>query len=248
MLKFGCQRDIKLKRKILTQYINKLSEFPDWVKKTIYNKLSEEITNNDPLTYIFTSYKPVLTYKGKCELDYKKMGFDANIYNILDAAENNYSISEIIFSTYYSLEEIAGYFLLCVDEGFLEIPQDLNILNIAGFITGKYRTGEYFLNNGNITENQLKNTIQNYQTSEKTDKKFGQMLIENGYITKKQLTAALDLKNEARKRFILDYTEIPNLKPKYCDEYKEQISNLEHENKILKTKLNQLLTMVKHND
>ncbi len=248
MLEFGCLRDMELKRRILTQFLNKLSEFPSWVKASVYGKLSEEISNNEPLSYIFASYKPVLTYKGKCELDYKKLGFDTNIYNILDAVNNNYSIGEITLSTYFSLEEIAGYFLFCTDEGFFEIPQNPKILNIAGFLAGKYRTGEYFLNNGNISETQLKTAIQNYETSDKTDKKFGQTLIDNGFITKSQLDSVLYSKDEAKKRFILDYNEIPNFKQEYCDKYKEQISNLEYENKILKTKLNQLLTMVKNDD
>ena len=39
----------------------------------------------------------------------------------------------------------AQYFLFCVDEGYLEIPENSQIHNLGGFIAGKYRTGEYFV-------------------------------------------------------------------------------------------------------
>ena len=89
MLKFLMfKRDIKLNRQFLTQFLNKISEFPNWVKEIIYVKLSEEINKDSNLAYTFATYKPILTYKGKCELDFKKSGFDTNIYNILSMFEN----------------------------------------------------------------------------------------------------------------------------------------------------------------
>ena len=150
-----------MRKSFLSQFLSKISEFPQWVKEIIYAKLSEEIDEKDDVTYIFATYRPVLTYKGKCELDFKKSNFDNNIYNILDYCDKDYSISEIILNTYMSMEEIANYFLFCVDEGYIEIPDNSQILNIAGFIVGKYRTGEYFVQNGTISEEQLNGAIDN---------------------------------------------------------------------------------------
>ncbi|MGN0030596.1 MAG: hypothetical protein ACI37Q_01415 [Candidatus Gastranaerophilaceae bacterium] len=239
-----------MNRKFLTQFLNKISNFPLWVKEIIYNKLGEEIDEDTSLTYVFTAYKPILTYKGKCELDFKKSGFDTNIYNILESADNDFSISEIILNTYLSLEEIAGYFLFCVDEGYFELPDNSEILNIAGFLTGKLKTGEYFVENGSISKTELNDAIKQFETQKNT-KKFGQVLIDFGLISKKQLDKLLSIKNEAKKRFILDHNEVPKIQPEYtnqADIYKEQISKLQNENILLKTKLEQLLTMVKKNE
>lgn len=239
-----------VKREFLKQFLNKISNFPSWVKEIIYKKLSEELENKENPAYIFASYKPILTYKGRCELEFRKSGFDDNIYNILQSADSDCSISEITLNTYLSMEELARYFLFCVDEGCFEIPDNSQILNIAGFLAGKYNTGEYFVNNGTITETQLDDVVKN--TDQKTsNKNFGQILVNLGLITKKQLDTILAIKDEAKKRFILDYNDVPKFNCEYTtekDNYEKQIEDLKQENKILKQKLEQLLTMVKRND
>ncbi len=239
-----------MQRNFLEQFLTKVSHFPNWVKEIIYVKLSEDIDKEDDIAYIFATYKPVLTYKGKCELDYKKSNFDANIYNILNYADTDSSISDIVLNTYMSMEEIANYFLFCVDEGYMQIPDDSRILNIAGLLAGKYSTGEYLVNNGTISTEQLNDAVGNFK-NEKTPKKFGQFLVDLGLISQKQFDRILSLKEEAKKRFVLDHNEVPKINQEYAkiaDKYEKQIEDLKKENLILKNKLNQLLTMVKNND
>lgn len=239
-----------MKRNFLIQFLDKISAFPSWLKEIIYNRLSEEINEQDNLSYVFASYRPVLSYNGRCELDFKKSGFDTNIYNILEAADSNYSISEITLNTYMSLEEVAGYFLFCMDEGYFEIPDDSRILNIAGFLSGKYRTGEYFVNTGVISEAQLGSAVKDFENSNE-NKRFGQFLIDWGLISKQQLDSILTVKIEAKKRFVLDYNEVPTIKKDETSDIENRdakIETLEKENKQLKNKLEQLLMMVKKND
>ena len=239
-----------MNRQFLAQFLNKISDFPSWVKEIIYVKLSEEINKDSNLAYTFATYKPVLTYKGKCELDFKKSSFDTNIYNILSAADNDNSISDITINTYLSMEEVAGYFLFGVDEGYFEIPDNSQILSIAGFLAGKLSTGEYFMNSGTISETELNSAVETYE-KDKDHKKFGQSLIELGLITQRQLDTILLIKEEAKKRFVLDHNEVPEINQEYAkdsDNYQKQIEDLKEENSKLKTKLDQLLTMVKRND
>ena len=213
-------------------------------------KLSEDIDNDDDMAFIFATYKPVLTYKGKCELDYKKSNFDANIYNILKYADIDSSISDVVLNTYMSMEEIANYFLFCVDEGYMQIPDDSRILNIAGLLAGKYSTGEYLVNNGTISTEQLNDAVGSFK-NEKTPKKFGQFLVDLGLISQKQFDKIISLKEEAKKRFVLDHNEVPKINQEYTkatDSYEKQIEDLKKENLMLKNKLNQLLSMVKNND
>lgn len=239
-----------MQRNFLEQFLGKISKFPQWVKEIIFVRLSEEIDNDNHLAYTFATYKPILTYKGKCEADFKKNCFDTNIYNILKSCDNNLSISEISLNTYLSLEEIANYFLLCLDEGYIEIPDNSQIINIVGFLAGKYRTGEYFVKDGVISQEQLNNAVETHQ-SQKTDKKFGQSLLDLGFITVKQLNKLLAFREEAKMRFILDHNEIPQIEQEYAkssDKYEKEIEILKEENLQLQKKLSQLLTMVKKND
>ena len=231
-----------MQRNFLEKFLNKISNFPNWVKEIIYVKLSNEVNSNCDLTYIFATFKPSLTDKGKCELDNKFSGFDSNIYNILDFCDNGLSISEIALNTYMSLEEIAGYYLFCVDEGYMQLPDNSQILNIAGFLAGKYRTGEYFLQNGTISEKQLDEAVINYEHRvKKNNKKFGQFLVDTGLISPKQLDLILTIKREAAKRFIIDHNEVPKLKE--ADDYEKQIEKLKAENIQLRKKLDKLLSV-----
>lgn len=236
-----------MQRNFLEQFLAKLSNFPNWVKEIIYVKLSEDIGKGEDIGYVFATYKPVLTYKGKCELDYKKSSFDNNIYNILNYADRDSSISDIVLNTYMSMEEIANYFLFCVDEGYMQIPDDSRILNIAGLLAGKYSTGEYLVNDGVISTEQLDSVSQ----IPHEPKNFAQTLVDMGLISQKQIDKIIELKEEAKKRFILDHNEIPKIHQEYAkitDNYEKQIEDLKRENLMLKNKLNQLLTMVKNND
>lgn len=240
-----------MKKNFLGQFLNKISTFPAWIKEIIYVKLSQDINKDDNLAYIFATYKPVLTYKGKCEADFKKSGLDTNIYNILEHCDNDSAISDITLDTYMSMEEVATYFLFCVDEGYLEIPDNSQIFNIAGFLAGKYKTGEYFVKDGIISKSQLDKAVDTYEKENTPNKKFGQSLVNLGLISQKQLDYLLAIKEEAKKRFILDHNEIPKINQKYTkdsDEYKKQIEELKNENNLLKTKLNQLLSLVKNDD
>ena len=218
------------------------------MKEIIYTQLSKEIDCGEKLSYLFTSYEPILTYKGKCELDYKKTGFDSNIYNILASANNNNNISDIILNTYLSMEEVANYLLFLISEGYFEQPDNPRILNIIEFIAGKTRTGEYFKTTGKISEAQLETIIQSSKQNP-SNKKFGQLLVESGLITNTELNTILSIKEESKKRFILDYNEVPisnQCYSKESDKYQKEIEELKNENTQLKNKLENLLTVVKN--
>jgi len=236
------QEYITLQRNFLEKFLEKISNFPKWIKEIIYVKLSNEVNPKGDLAYIFATYKPSLTDKGKCELSDRKSGFDLNIYTILEFCDNNFSISEVALDTYMSLEEIASYFLFGVDEGYIQLPDNSQILNIAGFLAGKFRTGEYFLNNGIISEKQLDDAVLNYEHRvKKHNKKFGQSLIELGLVSEKQLNMILSIKEEAKKRFILDHNEIPKINE--AKDYEKQIKDLQNENLQLKRRIRKLLSV-----
>ena len=237
-----------MKRRFLTLFLDKISKFPDWVKEIIYHKLSGEIDVSDE-SYVFVNYRPILTFRGKSEIEYKDNNFDTNIYNMLTSALENLSICEIMCNTYLSMEEIAGYFLFCVNSGYFELPADNRVMNIANFIVGKYKIGEYFYNSGYISSSQLDSAI-NIYSQKNSNKKFGQIMIDSGMVSESQLCSILKLKQDSQKRFILDYNDVPQLQQHCVQEqfYDARIKQLEQENKILNSKLEQLLAMVREND
>lgn len=237
-----------MNRRNFNQFLGKISKFPTWIKNILSKEISDPNANDTIYTY--TTYRPVLTYKGSCELTLKKDGFDRNIYNILELIEKDYSLGEIALDTYLTLEEISSYFLLCLNSGYIEKPEEISIVNLAEFLAGKTRTGEFLKENNIITNEQLSETI-NIDNQAKSDRKFGQILSDMGFVDKTFMENLFKFKEESKKRFIIDYNEIPESIQPYAkleDKYKKEIDDLQKENKKLKKQLNQLLLLVKTND
>lgn len=244
-----------MKKDIFTAFLNKVDNFPVWVKQVICFRLSEGIKaqvcekflqeNSDE---IFSLYVPILTFKGDEEVKKRNSGLDANLYNFLSYCENGANVLEISLNTYLSMEEVAKYFIFCLESGFLEKPENIEIEAMAGFIAGKFRTGEYFAKKGLINDEQLEKAV---TESSKSQKKFAEILIDMGFITQEDVSAMLAFKEESKKRFILDYNAIPSGKSEFCDKedmYKNQIEELKAENIQLKKKISQLLEIVKSYD
>ena len=248
-------RRVVLKKNIFNTFLSKIDDFPLWIKQIIFLKLSDDIKSQvcekflkENSENIFSLYKPTLTFKGSEELKKRSCGLDLNIYNFLDYCENNSSILEISLNTFLSMEEVAKYFIFCMEQGYIEKPENIEIEATAGFIAGKFRTGEYFRQKGAITDEQLKKAI---NISSQSQKKFAEILVELGFITRDDVAAMLTFKKEAKKRFVLDYNTVPQGKSEFCDKeemYKQKISNLESENAKLKKQITQLLEIIRKDD
>lgn len=244
-----------MKQNNFSLFLQKVENFPMWIKQAICLKLSEDIKaevcekfleeNSDN---IFSLYKPILTFKGREELKNRKTGLDLNLYNFLSACESDLTILDISLNTFLSMEEVSKYFIFCVEQGFVERPENIEIEAMAGFLAGKFRTGEYFAKKGIISEEQVKKAV-DFQS--KSSKKFAEILVDMGFITEEDVNAMLSFKEDAQKRFILDYNDVPEGKEEFFDKeekYKKEIEDLKFENENLKKKISQLLEIVRRYD
>lgn len=245
-----------MRNNIFTLFLNKVLNVPFWVKQVMYLKLSDEMREyacedflrNSDRNNIFSTFVPTITFKGKTELAERKCGFDNNTYNFLRFCAENLSMLEISVNTFLSMEEIAKYYQLCLEQNFIKNPNSPEIHAMAGYISGKFRIGEYFKQKGILDIDQLRQAILKYESS--NDKKFGEILVELGYVTENDLKAILLLKEESKKRFILDHSVMPKSETTFSDDgqkYQDEIKTLKDENLKLKRKMLQLLELVKKN-
>ncbi len=248
-----------MKKNIFDLFVEKILNVPLWIKQAIYLKLVKEmqeyecedfLRNNPNETY--STFIPTLTFKGKTELMERKCGLDSNMYNFLQCCANEYSMLEISINTFLSMEEVSKYYELCLEQNFIKNPESKEIHAMAGFIAGKFRIGEYFKQKGQLSVDQLQQAIlANRDAAEKGQpKKFGEILVELGFVKENEMKALFVLKEEAKKRFILDYNTVPKPETTFSNEnqkYEEEIANLKDENTKLKHKLLQLLELVKRN-
>ena len=116
-----------MKKNIFELFLDKVFNVPFWVKIVMYLKLADEMkeqafenmlqNNRDE---IFATFVPTITFKGKTELSERKYGLDNNIYNFLQCCLNEYSMLEISVNTFLSMEEIAKYYELCLEQTLLK--------------------------------------------------------------------------------------------------------------------------------
>lgn len=248
-----------MKKNILDLFLEKVLDVPLWIKQVIYLKLEKEMKElscdnflKEHPNDIFSTFVPTLTFKGKTELTERKCGLDNNIYNFLQGCANEYSMLEISVNTFLSMEEVAKYYELCLEQNFIKVPDSKEIHAMAGFIAGKFRTGEYFKQKGVLSVDQLQQAILANRDAQESGnpKKFGEILISLGFVKEDDIKALVILKEEAKKRFILDYNTVPKPETTFTNDnqkYEEEIANLKDENLKLKRKMLQLLELVKRN-
>jgi len=244
---------------MLVLFIDKLLLFPLWVKQIIYLRLHQNLslclsedfisTREDNLFHL---YVPVLSFIGKTELAERKNGLDDNIYNFLTYVADGLNMLEISMNNFWTMEEVAKYFILCLDQNYVKTPESVYIYAMAGFIAGKFRTGEYFKRSGKIDVDQLERAILVQKESVKDNKplKIAEIMISLGFVTEKDTTSLLLIKEESKKRFILDSSVIPEqFAAPICDakSYEDEIAKLNEQNRVLKEQLNKILAFVKKN-
>lgn len=246
-------------KNILVLFLDKLLAFPLWVKQIIYLRLyqnlatylSEDFIDTDE-SNIFHLYVPTLSFAGRTELSERKGGLDNNIYNFLANVDSGLNILEISMNNFWTMEEVAKYFIFCLEQNYIKTPTSNMVHAMGGFIAGKFRTGEYFKRVGKIDIDQLEKTIikQKEYEAKKTPKKIAEVMISLGYITEKDTSSLLIIKEESKKRFILDAGIVPNESHTGANDlkfYQAEVAKLTEQNKLLKDRLTKILAFVKQN-
>lgn len=254
------RKGIILKKNILGLFVDKLLLFPLWVKQIIYLRLYQNLSLSLSEDFILTKeedifhlHVPTLSFAGRTEMSDRKNGLDNNVYNFLTGASEGLSMLEISMNNFWTMEEVAKYYILCLEQNYVKIPDSPCVHAMAGFMAGKFRTGEYFKRIGKIDVDQLERTIiKQKECAEKgSPLKMAEIMISLGFITEKDTSSILEMKEEAKKRFILDSGIIPKetnnipAAPVDLKVYQEEIAKLKEQNQLLKEKLSKLLLFLK---
>lgn len=248
-----------MKRNILEQFIEKLLTFPLLVKQIVYLRLYKDLALSLSEDFISVQEKdlfhvhiPTLSFNGKTELLDRPGGFEPNFYTFLESVSKGLSMLEISMNNFWTIEEVAKFYVACVEASFFKPIESVQINATAGFMSGRLRIGEYFKRIGKIDVDQLERVIvkQKEYFAQGLSKKMAEVMIEFGYITEMDVHSLLICKEEAQKRFILDESIVPSICQQHStndSEYKAQIDKLTEQNNQLKDQLRKLLAFVKKN-
>lgn len=238
-------------------FMEKLYEFPLWIKQAIYINLSSDLKRYLSQDFIsaqedelFHVYQPKLSEHGLQELGTKESAWDEDIYKFLSCCQNNMNLVEIALAGSFSMEEMAKAFTFCIDQKyFTEVPRLVS--SLAGFISGKYRTGEYFIRAGKMTIDDLDKVLNRQQELQAKGKHvfIAELMVQMGIIKEKDMRSIMLIKDESSKRFVLADDSIPQVtsgREPSLDVF-AQNQKLKEENEILKVKLSRVLTFIKDN-
>ena len=236
-------------------YMDKIKAFPLWVKQVIFLDLSEDLTKylSDEFLDVeegelFHVYSPALSEKGQNELLTKETKLDESIYSFLNCCSKGMSLIEIAIENSFTMEEVTKAFTFCKTSGYFskEVPNLVSA--IAGFIAGKYRTGEYFIRAGKMTIEQLDEVLNKQQEINASGKHvfIAELMVQMGYVRDLDVKSIIFMKEEAGKRFSLNPDEIPTIGfNKETYDIKVENTRLKEENEILKEKMDAILTYIK---
>lgn len=139
-----------------------------------------------------------------------------------------------------------------MEQNYIEAPEADEIYAMAGFIAGKFPTGDYFLKNGSITLEQLDMAMaeQNRLSDRGQHELMGKILVRLGFITEESVKTLFRLKADARKRFVLNPEVFPSSEQVKSDlkRLEDEVKALKAENKTLKQTLAKIIEMVKKYD
>lgn len=241
--------------------MQKIDSYPLWIRQAIWIKLRKGLEESECLNFIqdpnsnLAGYVPLLTFKGKVELEKRTGGFDKNIYHFLDYCISNFSIVEISLNTFLTIEEVCKLHQLCVEQNFVKKPDSRGIWALCEYMSGKIRLGEYFKHTGTITVDELQKAIIEFNKQVKLygTAQFGQVLLQLNLVDKETMNAVLRLKNESKKRFVLDVTavappQVTSLNTSEKQNLEEQIAKLKDENSKLKHKFMQVANLLRQNN
>ncbi len=244
-----------MSKSLFIDYMDKMLAFPLWVKQSIFLDLSADLATYLSSEFmdveegeLFHVYKPALSQKGQNELFSKESNYDETIYSFMNCCAKGMSLIEIAIENNFTMEEVAKAFTFCKTSGLFsrEVPNLISAL--AGFIAGKYRTGEYFIRAGKMTIEQLDEVLTKQQEINASGKHvfIAELMVQLGFVRELDVKSIIFMKEEAGKRFSLDPKEMPSVALER-ESYDIRVENtrLKEENEILREKIDALLTFIK---
>lgn len=244
-----------MSKSLFIDFMERMLAFPLWIKQTIFLNLSNDLTtylSNEFLDVkegeLFHIYQPELSEVGENELLTKESKLDDSIYSFLNCCSKGMSLIEIAIENKFTMEEVAKAFTFCKTSGFFSTQVPSLVAAIAGFIAGKYRTGEYFIRAGKMTIEQLDEVLNKQQEMNNSGKHvfIAELMVQLGFVRELDVKSIIFMKEEAGKRFSLNPDDIPVYAlEKESYDIRVENTRLKEENEILRQKMDALLTFIK---
>lgn len=204
---------------IFISFLEKIFKMPLWVKSALFLELKTNINkylNDNEMAEVidkdelYQCQVLTLTYSGKKELSSRAGRHNPHLYRFLEGVSSGLSIMEITLNNYWSLEETAMANMDCIDSEYVTPPISTRAKSTLLYFANRIRIGEYLKRIGKINVDQLDLAIRKQKELSVAGQKVGiaSLMINLGYIKEEDSNFILFLKDESKRRFILNPEEI----------------------------------------
>lgn len=246
----------------LSTLTNIIFDAPLWVQEVVVMDIKKNLEDKLPgSTSVFSEndiyplYVPEITFKGKKEIETHDHNLDFNVYRLLDNIAQGMRIADITLNNFWTLEQTSCYLAVCIKNELIKNPPNPIISAAVFYLGNDIRLGEYVKRIDKIDVSNLDDVLrkQKVHNEENPDAKMkiGEVLVHMGYVANNDIDKIINLKEEAKKRFMLSndlkaQQQAPASAPlpapakeegPDCEELQRKIQKLTAENNLLKEKL-----------
>lgn len=245
-------------QKVSDLFFSNINELPLWVKQVVHLRTDAELRAalEDYLQALnpqglLQQIVPQITRTGQDELRNRGSNLTKEQVIFLFSAAHSYDIFEIALTNFWSLEQTCKFYLRLVDLKFVQAPTCRINSAVMQFLAGKIKTGDVLRRLGRVNTAQVDRALMTQKEREAAGReiKTADLLVEFGYVEKKDVDILMSFKEEAKKRFVmglgLSTLKISDDKDgqRIVNNMQRELKRLSHENAILKERLQKILNV-----
>lgn len=239
----------------LSALTNIIFDAPLWVQEVIWMDIKKNLEDKLPGSStsnqedIYPVYVPEITFRGKKELETHDHNLDFNVYRLLSGITEGMRIADITLNNFWTLEQTSTYLAFCIKNEFVKNPTNPIISATVFYLGNDIRLGEYIKRIDKIDVENLDDVLrkQKLHNDEHPDSKIkiGEILVHMGFVANNDIDKIVNLKDEAKKRFIMSNDLKAPAKSESVDytELQQKIQKLTAENNLLKDKLRAIFNL-----
>jgi len=192
--------------------LDSITALPLWIRQLIYTDLRDALSKEmSPKTIktldkenFLQLWEPILTTRGKNELLSPSSEVSSDIRQLLKASKIGLNVANICTEYMWTLEKCCILICSAIANGYLEPSSSVVIDATARYLGNKIRLGEYLVETGRITEEEMQQALMTQQyirlaMGEHTH--VGEILTRLELLDQEDLEAILFLKEESSKTF-----------------------------------------------
>ena len=238
-----------MSKNYLDNLTNTVLSAPLWIQEVVFLDIKKHLEENIPGSTeerkahdVYPVFVPEVTFKGKKELETHEHNLDFNIYRLLGSIIAGERIVDITLNNFWTLEQTSTYLAFCIKNELVKNPENPVISASIFYLGNEIRLGEYVKRLDKINVEELDDVLrkQKIHNEEHPDQKIkiGEILIDMQFVANNDINKILNLKEEAKKRYIIPTAQTASSQnTPQNDDLQQTIDKLTKENNLLKDKL-----------